>query len=234
VNPRRVDHPLRRAFSLVELLVVIGIIAILIGILLPAMARARVQAKTVECASQMRQIGQAMLIYAHENKGALFPPDAGLIVPLDQRWFRFVIKNCPTPSDPANQDAKDWTPRLLICPADDPEPTYYHTYILNHHLHEHNLGYSSHFPANLTPSDAIVMGEKKTLGTNYYVEILNGQSTYFEQVDEFRHGMQRGSNYLFADMHVALMMQMRGRAGDPSLPLFGADPWDFPGEIVNP
>jgi prepilin-type N-terminal cleavage/methylation domain-containing protein/prepilin-type processing-associated H-X9-DG protein len=63
----------RTAFTLVELLVVIGIIAVLIGILMPALNRARESARVVQCASNLRQVATAMLMYATSNKGKLLP-----------------------------------------------------------------------------------------------------------------------------------------------------------------
>jgi prepilin-type N-terminal cleavage/methylation domain-containing protein len=59
----------RRAFTLIEVLVVVAIIALLVAILLPSLSRAREQARTMACASNLRQLYNGWTMYAHDNEG---------------------------------------------------------------------------------------------------------------------------------------------------------------------
>jgi prepilin-type processing-associated H-X9-DG protein/prepilin-type N-terminal cleavage/methylation domain-containing protein len=65
----------RRAFTLVELLVIIAIIGILLAVLLPVIGRVREAANTTKCLSNLRQIGAALVMYANDNHNCLVPGD---------------------------------------------------------------------------------------------------------------------------------------------------------------
>jgi prepilin-type N-terminal cleavage/methylation domain-containing protein/prepilin-type processing-associated H-X9-DG protein len=112
-------------FTLVELLVVIGIIAVLIALLLPALGRAREHAQSVSCMSNLRQINLALLQYANDNKLTL-PPYGNIANYADDRWWYSLIRRyIGLPKDSPKIVTKD----LLRCPS---EPNSVFTYGVNY------------------------------------------------------------------------------------------------------
>src|SRR5687768_250348 len=117
---------MREGFTLVELLVVIGIIAVLIGIILPALSNAREAGKTAQCLSNLRTIGQAVHTYASEQRQWLVPafvdtPSGG--GPGAESWATIFVnhKYLPAPKqlEIANLDQESTTNAsnsVFFCP----------------------------------------------------------------------------------------------------------------------
>lgn len=118
VSTRHFVKDSRGGFTLVELLVVIGIIALLISILLPSLAKARAAAQTVACASNLRQFGQYFMLYADDHKQELpptyaqkslepnlyYPWDAAAIPEQMDYWYMLIGKLTGHNMNPAGQD----------------------------------------------------------------------------------------------------------------------------------
>jgi prepilin-type N-terminal cleavage/methylation domain-containing protein/prepilin-type processing-associated H-X9-DG protein len=193
----------RKAFTLVELLVVIAIIAILIAVLLPALRRAHEAARQIACASNLRQLGQALAMYALENRNS--PPIANTsTADPKETWI------CWPPTAELNQSRlwpylKGAMPRVMVCPSDDPASHYLTK--LGAYPYSYSLNYWIFGPAHAIRVHRIVSPATKIYAIDEAVETLDDGAFNIFEVGFFggnllsnRHSPQRG-NALFADGH---------------------------------
>jgi prepilin-type processing-associated H-X9-DG protein/prepilin-type N-terminal cleavage/methylation domain-containing protein len=120
LNSRRPS--LTSAFTLLELLVVIGIIALLISILLPALGRAREAANQTKCLSNLRNLGSAFMAYVNDNKGT-FPASAVAGSTLTYDFIYWDQARFPQIATAGIAPYLNITPTnyaIMLCPSDDP------------------------------------------------------------------------------------------------------------------
>jgi type II secretory pathway pseudopilin PulG len=165
---RTCKSPRRRAFSLVEVLVVVGTIGILAALLLPALARARVKSRAAQCTANLRQWGIALRLYADDNadflprRGQGVQPLAEIDRPED--WFNalppylglpafqvMIEKNQPPPAHAASP---------FICPpAENPGGHYFLPYGMNMNLCPWNLPVATKFSDVPNPTVVVAMAD---------------------------------------------------------------------------
>ena len=174
-------------FTLVELLVVIGIIAVLVSILLPSLSRAREAANQTKCLSNLRQLGLAFVMYLNENKGA-FPYTGRFDIPKNEDWLWWQEQPYAgrTVADVRQSAIARYlapngnvTNAFFTCPSDNleqraqnPGGSYYnYSYTMNYFLEDSPYdsvnGYKApRLPAIKNSSDKIILAEEDPLTIN--------------------------------------------------------------------
>ena len=207
------SSPRLRAFSLIELLVVIGIVTVLMAFLIPALRVANDSARAVRCTSQLRQIGQAVFAYAANNRG-LTPPWGGAFridnsgSPLSSGWIAMLHRYSGAGADSP----------LYHCPAfpyDDRTVTYFLT---AHWEHLQVPEVHSIALARIRLSSAFLLVAEATAQRAYIPPFgtLNKPADNTDKDDSGHrdliffgeaggYNMHRaGNNVLFADGHVSI------------------------------
>jgi prepilin-type N-terminal cleavage/methylation domain-containing protein/prepilin-type processing-associated H-X9-DG protein len=190
------------AFTLVELLVVIGIIAILMSMLMPAMSRAKQKANAITCLNDIRQLGLSSTLYAGDHDGefprrmTLFSPNVWMFA-LKPYYLNEKILKCPN-----DRWLNEWRSYLIngwndyMQTALTPENyNLYTNWQYDHGMKESDVK---------LPSDTIIFGEKRIGSFHVHMDFGQGEGNDKAEVNHNMHksgtGLNSGgSNFSFVD-----------------------------------
>lgn len=191
----------RSAFSLAELLVVLGLIMLLFGLVVPATSRAWRLAEATKCRAQLRDLGLALSAYANENRGVVYPFRGW---PPGQPGWPEILFDDPSPA-------------VLICPSGGEEVR---SYQLSAWMQWGRIRVTGNNSAGVPASRIVLAGESRPgeVHDHSSVDPVSGAMSW----DPARHGPGFLSNYLWLDGHVDNI------APPPPAPGAYFDPWYVP------